>query len=74
MMTFGEFLRSERRARGISQETLADRAGMHRTSVSLIERDGRRDPRLDTLVSLARALGIPPAEMVDCYAQRAGLL
>jgi transcriptional regulator with XRE-family HTH domain len=52
-----------RRTAGFSQEELAFRADVHRTEVSLIER-GKRDPRLGTLVKLARALGVAPATLV----------
>jgi transcriptional regulator with XRE-family HTH domain len=37
---------------------------MHRTEISLLER-GARDPRLSTVVRLARALGTDAAELVD---------
>jgi transcriptional regulator with XRE-family HTH domain len=47
-------LRTERR---LSQATLAERAGMHRTYLSSIER-GRRNVPLDTVCRLAWALGV----------------
>ncbi len=40
----------------MSQDDLSDATGLHRTHVSLLERD-RREPTLETLVKLARALG-----------------
>ena len=60
---FGASVRSIREARGISQEALADAAGLHRTHVSLIER-GLRSVRLDTVAQLARALGVQPSELM----------
>jgi transcriptional regulator with XRE-family HTH domain len=51
-------LRIERKAQALSQERLALRARIHRTEVSLLER-GHRDPRLSTIVRLARALDVP---------------
>src|SRR5262245_17919394 len=60
---FGERLREVRSARGLSQEDLAHAAGLHRTHVSLIERD-RRAVRLDTLEKLARALQVEPASLI----------
>jgi len=60
---FGENLRRLREERGISQEQLANAAGLHRTHISLIERD-RRSVRLETLERLAIALGIEPAEII----------
>ena len=55
---FGENLLRIRQARKLSQENLADRAGIHRTQISLLE-SGRRQPLLETLVRLAGALDVP---------------
>ena len=60
---FGERLREARAAKGLSQEELAHVAGLHRTHVSLIERN-RRSVRLETLERLARALGLQPAALM----------
>jgi transcriptional regulator with XRE-family HTH domain len=60
---FAENLRAQRLRCGFSQEALADASDMHRTEVSLLERGGR-DPRLATIVRLARALGIKPAALL----------
>ncbi len=49
--------------RGISQESLADAAGIHRTHVSLIERN-KRAIRLDTLFRLALALEVDAADLI----------
>jgi transcriptional regulator with XRE-family HTH domain len=57
-------LRIERRAQALSQERLALRAKLHRTEVSLLER-GDRDPRLSTIVRLARALDVPPQCLLE---------
>jgi transcriptional regulator with XRE-family HTH domain len=46
-----------RRDHGMTQETLATLAGIHRTEASLLER-GKREPRLGTLVKLAAALEV----------------
>jgi transcriptional regulator with XRE-family HTH domain len=54
---FGKQLRALREARGWSQEEFADRAGLHRTYVSAVER-GVRNPTLTVLGRLANALGI----------------
>jgi transcriptional regulator with XRE-family HTH domain len=61
---FGENLLRVRQARKLSQETVAERAAIHRTQISLIE-SGRRMPRLDTVVKLAGALEVPPATLVE---------
>jgi transcriptional regulator with XRE-family HTH domain len=55
---FGENLLRIRQARKLSQENLADRAGIHRTQISLLE-SGRRQPLLETVVRLAGALDVP---------------
>jgi transcriptional regulator with XRE-family HTH domain len=60
---FGERLRLLRTAKGMSQEQLADAAGLHRTHVSLIECN-RRSVRLESLERLAKALGVEPGELV----------
>ena len=52
-----------REARGISQEDLADRAGVHRTYVSGVER-GVRNPTITVLEKIARALREPLTELV----------
>src|SRR5437868_3139853 len=54
---FAKNLRRQREKRGWSQEELADRADLHRTEISLLERAGR-EPRLSTIVRLARSLGV----------------
>ena len=53
---FGEELRRLRRRSGLSQETLAARAGLSPEAVSLLER-GRRSPRMTTMRLLPDAAG-----------------
>lgn len=48
---------------GISQEELANRAGLHRTYISDIER-GARNPTLKTLSRLAVALEISASKLI----------
>ena len=52
---FGRVVRARREAVGISQEDLADEAGVHRTYVSILER-GRGNPSLTVIANLAEAL------------------
>ncbi len=61
---FAENLRAVRADVGMSQETLGAKAGLHRTEVSLLER-AERDPRLATIVKLARGLSVPVSELID---------
>jgi transcriptional regulator with XRE-family HTH domain len=63
-LRFGQNLRLQRGQAGLSQEALGNRAGLHRTEVSLLER-AKREPRLSTIVRLARALGISPVELLE---------
>lgn len=56
-------VRMHRDRRGLSQEGLADAAGLHRTHISLIER-GQRDVRLETIESLAHGLQVQPGELM----------
>lgn len=49
--------------RDLTQTATAERAGLHRTEVSLIER-GQRVPRLDTIVKLAGALQVEPCALL----------
>lgn len=60
---FGANLRAARRSTGISQDDLARGSSVDRTAISTYER-GRREPNLRTIVRLARALGIPPADLL----------
>jgi transcriptional regulator with XRE-family HTH domain len=66
---FARNLRIERKAQSLSQERLALRARIHRTEISLLER-GERDPRLSTIVRLARCLDVPPATLLDDLSER----
>ena len=59
---FGGHLRSLRQARGLSQEEVAHRAGLHVTYLSGIER-GVRNPTLKNIRRLAVALGVGVGEM-----------
>ena len=70
LKALGEAIRTRRgEIDGLSQEGLADLAGMHRTYVSEIER-GLRNPSFRNLFKLAVALEIPLSELV-AHAERA---
>src|SRR5215216_65876 len=58
---FGALLRQLRLAAGLTQEGLAERAGVSARAVSGLERDPTRAPRLDTVALLADALGLDSA-------------
>ena len=57
-------LKSERLRRKLSQETLARKAGLSVSYISMLER-GQRTPPLDTLESLSKALGVGPASLIS---------
>jgi transcriptional regulator with XRE-family HTH domain len=61
--TFARNLRRERERAGLSQEALADKAGLHRNAVALLEA-GRRDVKLSTVAKLAKALGQDASALV----------
>lgn len=60
-MLNGQQLRNLRRQRGLSQEELADQAGISLTTVARLERQSTAPCRGRTLGRLARALGEHPA-------------
>jgi transcriptional regulator with XRE-family HTH domain len=59
----GRELRKAREAAGLSQEQLAFQARVHRTYVSMLERD-KKSPTLTVLFRLCKALGITAAQFV----------
>ena len=60
---FPDVLRETRTEKGLSQEALADRAGLHRTYISQIER-GLKSPSLKSLEQIANALGLPLSSLL----------
>jgi len=60
----GKTVRRLREEKGWSQEDYADRAGIHRTYVSDIER-GRRNPTITVVEKLAKPLGVKPGRLLD---------
>ena len=57
-MTFGALLRRYREAAGLSQEELAERAGLTVSAIGALERGERKRPYPHTLQLLARALDL----------------
>jgi len=62
--TVARNLRRLRQKRGLSQEELADRAGLNRNYVGMIERE-ENAPTVDALEQLAKALDINVAELLS---------
>ena len=63
---FGSRLRELRHAAGLTQESLAERAGLPHTHVSAMER-GIKLPNLMTLLRLAVALECKVAKLVGVF-------
>jgi transcriptional regulator with XRE-family HTH domain len=61
---FARNLRTERKRLNLSQEALGYRCDLNTSEISRLERS-QRDPRLATIVKLARALGITPSRLLD---------
>lgn len=62
LSTLGLNVRERREARALTQEKLAERAGLDATYISGIER-GLRNPGIKNVAKLARALGFTTAEL-----------
>ena len=60
---FARILREKRRERGLSQEALADRAGLSTRSISLFEHN-HQQPTLSSLEALAHALDLTLTDIV----------
>ncbi|MCB2198531.1 helix-turn-helix domain-containing protein [bacterium] len=59
---FGENLRAARKRAALSQQALADRSGIDRATISLIE-NNHENPRSDTILRLAKVLRVSPSEL-----------
>ena len=66
---FGRRMRELRKERGLSQEELAHRAGLHYTYIGGIER-GERNPALVNISRIAVALGVSLAEFFSVLRTR----
>lgn len=62
LKAFGATIKAKRDALGISQEELADRAGLHRTYIGGVEQ-GRRNLSLLNILKIAGALEVKPEEL-----------
>ena len=59
---FAQRVRTLREAQGISQEKLAERAGLHRTYIGMVERL-ERNPSLVCIHKIANGLGVHVTEL-----------
>ena len=60
----GANVRRLRLEQQLSQMALSERTGLHLTEISRLER-GMRDPQLETIVRVARGLGVAPAKLLE---------
>lgn len=58
--TMGQRIEDVRRELGISQAELAERAGIALITVSRLENDAAKNPRIGTIQAIAAALGSSP--------------
>ncbi|MFI1562220.1 helix-turn-helix domain-containing protein [Streptomyces sp. NPDC020490] len=61
--TIGDRIRAVRRERGLTQEALAETAGMDRQAINRIEQ-GHQSALVDNLIRIADALEVPLADLV----------
>ncbi|HYV15991.1 MAG TPA: helix-turn-helix transcriptional regulator [Conexibacter sp.] len=65
----GRAVRELRARRGLSQEELGYRSGLHRNYVGAIER-GEINPTFRVLLKLERGLQLPLSEIIDLWERR----
>jgi transcriptional regulator with XRE-family HTH domain len=63
-IAFGKRLRSLRKAKGFSQESLADVVGLHRTYIGSVER-GEQNISVDNIAKIAKALHVKASSLFD---------
>jgi transcriptional regulator with XRE-family HTH domain len=61
---FAKTIHATRKRKRMKQIDVSAASGIHFTEVSRIER-GLRDPRLSTIIRLARALKVSPAKLLE---------
>lgn len=59
----GQAIRNERTRKGLSQEDLAFKCGLHRTYIGSVER-GERNISIVNLVKIAEALGVTAKDLM----------
>jgi transcriptional regulator with XRE-family HTH domain len=59
----GQVIRAERTKRGLTQQQLAEKSGLHYTYVSMLER-GQRNPSIEIVAALGQALGVEGSSLL----------
>jgi transcriptional regulator with XRE-family HTH domain len=72
LIALGNRIRELREAKHWSQEEFADLCGLHRTAIGFLER-AERNPRLDTLLTISKGLGITVSELLVGLEKRSQL-
>ena len=62
LISFGKKIRELRINQKLSQESLAERSGLHRNYIGMVER-GERNPSLINIDKLAKALNVSLSEL-----------
>jgi len=71
-VSFGQLLRRHRKAVGLTQEELAERAHLSVRAISDLERGVRTVPQRETVELLARALNLPYEQLEEAVYRRRG--
>lgn len=69
LSALGQAIRQVREDRNVSQEKLAEFAGLHRTYVSSVEQ-GRRNVSVENIHKIANALGVSMTELIQLCEDR----
>jgi len=69
MTDFSNWIRTETKRRGWSQASLAERAGLSRSSISGMLTSGRRKPGMKFFSGIETAFEMPLAEVVVIWEQ-----
>ena len=67
-VAFGVRLRELRDREGLTQDRLAKLSGLQSSIIGRLER-GQHEPRLSSVLSVARGLGVSPSELLDDLAK-----
>ena len=63
LIELGKFLKQRRTSLGLSQNTVAEKAGLDRTYISMLER-GKKNPTVLTLYKIGSVLDIKPSQIL----------
>lgn len=64
LILFGKNLKKLRKKNNLSQEDLADKSGLHRTYIGMVER-GEKNITLINILKIAKALNVDIKEIMD---------